>query len=37
VRPSFRAWVSKFKHEVTLHAHRIKDKHSESFKSWIDT
>jgi hypothetical protein len=37
VRPSFRAWVNKFKHEVTLHALRIKDKHSESFKSWIDT
>jgi hypothetical protein len=36
-RPSFRAWVNKFKHEVTLHAHRIKDKHAESFRSWIET
>jgi hypothetical protein len=32
VMPSFRSWKRAFVHEVTLHVHRVKDKHSTSVK-----
>lgn len=37
VLPSFRSWRSKFRHEVTLHLHRVKAKYSQQFAIWIDS
>jgi hypothetical protein len=37
IRPSFGAWKAQFVHEASLHVHRVKDKHSDSFKIWIDS
>jgi hypothetical protein len=36
IRPSFVSWKRQFVHEASLHVHRVKDKHSDMFKSWID-
>jgi hypothetical protein len=37
IRPSFGAWKAQFVHEASLHVHRVKDKHSDSLKIWIDS
>jgi hypothetical protein len=36
IKPSFAFWKYQFVHEVSLHVHRVKDKHADIFKSWID-
>jgi hypothetical protein len=37
IRPSFGSWKAHFVHEASLHVYRVKDKHSDLFKSWIDS
>ena len=34
--PSFRSWRRSFLREATLHVHRIKENHFDSFSKWVD-
>jgi hypothetical protein len=36
-RPSFRAWRRDFIHEVSMHKHRVKQKHVSQWQAWIDS
>ena len=37
VMPTFRSWRGAFIHDATLHVHRVKAKHLDSFSQWIDS
>jgi hypothetical protein len=37
ILPTFRGWKRRFIHEATMHVHRVKAKHSDSFSRWIDS
>jgi hypothetical protein len=37
ILPTFRGWRRRFIHEVTLHMHRVKTKHTDIFSSWISS
>ena len=37
VMPTFRGWKRAFIHDATLHVHRVKAKHLDSFSQWIET
>jgi hypothetical protein len=37
VLPSFRGWRRRFVQDALLHVHRIKDKHVDSFKLWVNS
>jgi hypothetical protein len=35
VRPRFSAWKGQFVHDISLHAHRMKDAHKDKLLEWI--
>jgi hypothetical protein len=37
IMPTFRGWRRRFIHDATMHVHRVKAKHSDSFSRWIES
>jgi hypothetical protein len=37
IMPSFRGWKSRFVLDLSLHKHRVKEKHVQSLSRWIDS